>query len=336
MKKVIAKIGLAGAVLISGFFATPTYASLVTFQTYVGQNAVSTDGSDDTIGTLTANAPAGSTVIAAYLYTATYGTSPNLSGVTLNGTSVTYGATFPNATACCDLSSSRADVTAIVAPIINGGAGGAYNFAYAEGAGAIQIDGSALVVVYSNPALSTHTIGILQGFASVTGDTGTLNFGTPLDPTAAGFVAELRLGIGFSCGASNCGGEQSSTVTVNGTLITEKAGNLDDGSAVANGSLITMGGDNDPFSPFLPSYADDHERYNLIPQITLGDTSITVSTANASQDDNIFLAVFDVTGEATIVTPGDTPLPAAAWLFGSVLGAAAIVQRRRRKRLTTA
>ena len=266
MNKVIAKIGLAGAMLISGFCATPTYASLATFQTYVGPNGVSTDGSDDAIGILTANAPVGSTVIAAYLYTATYtfGGSPDLSGVTLGGTTVTYGATFPNATACCGLSSSRADVTAIVAPIINGGAGGPYNLAYSEGPGAPNggdtgIDGSALVVVYSNPALSTHTIGILQGFASVTGDTGTLNFGTPLDPSAPGFVAELRLGIGFSC----CG--QESTVSVNGTLITETAGNNDDGAAVQNGQLITMGGDNDPYSPFLPTYDNDHERYNLIP-----------------------------------------------------------------------
>ena len=69
-----------------------------------------------------------------------------------------------------------------------------------------------------------------------------------------------------------------------------------------------MGGDNDPFSTLLPAYAADHERYNLVPYITTGDTSITVRTLNPSNDDNIFLAVFKVTGEG-VVCNSDCPPP---------------------------
>ncbi len=183
---------------------------------------------------------------------------------------------------------------AIVKPIIDGGGGGVYNFDITE-ADASQ-DGEALVVVYSLPGLPTATVGILDGFSKTTGDTAALVFGTPLDPTDPGFFAEMRLGISFSCSDLNCGSHQSSQVTVNGVVITEEAGNYDDsenpppGNA-ANGQLITVGGFDDPFSPFLPSYEDDHERYNLVPQVSLGDTAIVLDNFNASVNDNIFLAV---------------------------------------------
>lgn len=323
--------GILGVAALSSLFATPTYASLVTFQVFNGNYGVSTDGGSSGGGVISASAPSGSTVAAAYLYTASYtfGGPPDLSGVTLNGTSVTYGPSFPNPTACCSLSSSRADVTAIVAPTINGGGGGPYNFTYSEGGGSANIDGSALVVVYTNPTLPTATVGILEGAASVTGDTATISFGTPLNPSDPAFFANMFLGINFSC----CG--QQSTVDVNGQLMTSVAGNFDDGTAEANGELITVGSFDDPFtaaSPGTPAsdYDTDREKYNLAPFITSGATSIIITTANASQDDNIFLAVFSVNGEATIST-GETPLPAAVWLFGSVVGAAGFVARYRRK-----
>ncbi len=103
----------------------------------------------------------------------------------------------------------------------------------------------------------------------------------------------------------------ASNVTVDGKLITQEAGNNDDSidSTAANGNLITVGGNNDPFSPLLPTYAEDHERYNLVPEIKDGDTSIKINTLNPSDDDNIFLAVLDVSGDASINVPPPPPPP---------------------------
>lgn len=293
----------------AGIFSASAHASLTAFQSYTGHVGVSTDGwgSTSQSGVISANVPAGSTVIAAYLYTSTF-FNDSLAGVggTLNGNAVNYATSLGSTNF---LTAARADVTSIIKPIVDGGVGGVYNFNITETSS--SQDGSALVLVYSNPALGISTVGILDGFSAQDGDDTSINFASPLDPTAAGFKAEMRLGIGFSC----CG--QRSSVTVNGTLITDDAGNNDDGDLVANGALITMGGDDDPFSPLMPAYGDDHERYNLVPYITNGDTSIKIHTQNPSHDDNIFLAVFDVTGEAGInEPPKGVPEPGALGLLG--------------------
>ena len=290
---VLGALALAAVLVVSA----PASAGLTTYKTFVGNVGLSTDGfgSTSNSGTISASVPLGATVLAAYLYTATYTFgAPVNATATLGGTAVAFGASVPNGTACCGIASQRADVTAIVAPIINGGAGGVYDFSITEGSA--NQDGEALVVVYSLPSLPVSTVGLVDGWASVDGDVTSITFATPLDPTLPGFFADMRLGIGFSC----CG--QQSTVSVNGTTITNSAGNFDDGSAAANGSLFTMGGFDDPYSALLPSYADDHERYNLASYINTGDTSISVRTSNASRDDNIFLATFYVLGEAGIVT----------------------------------
>jgi len=302
MSQVIRR-SLVLAALALAFLPGRADASLTVFQTYNGNVGYSSDGFGSTSqsGTISASVPLGSTVLAAYLYTGlnAFSGNPAAADSTLNGIDVTYGPIVPNATACCGIASARADVTAIVAAVINGGGGGVYNFNVTEADG--SQDGEALVVVYSNPLLAVATVGILDGFASVTGDSATINFADPLNPLAPGFFAEMIIGDNFSC----CG--QRSTITVNGQQMTENAGNFDDGDAAANGTLITVGSFDDPFSPLNPGYDTDTERYNLIPFITAGDTSITVRTINASEDDNIFLAVFHVTGEADITTVPDQP-----------------------------
>lgn len=270
---------------------------------------------------------------AAYLYQATNFTS-SVEGISLNGNAVTFGPRVPNGTACCSLASARADVTSFVASIINGGAGGTYDFTIDE-ANSLRTDGTALVVVYELASLAETTVALLDGFASVTGDTATFNFGTPLDPTAPGFVADMRLGIGFSFNNGNTAG-QTSTVDVNGIRITNNAGNFDDGAG-ANGALITVGGSDDPYSALLPDVLGDHERYDLTPQIMNGDTSITVKTANASADDNIFLAAFRVSGKATVITPGiPEPTTWGMMVLGFGMIGRTLRSRRRRSAIAVA
>ncbi len=285
--------------------ATSAHASLIPYQTYVGSYGVSTDGfgSLTNSGTLTAYVPAGATVTAAFLYSA-YFEGPTYSpSVTLDGTAANFTSNVVNATATY-LGAARADVTSIVAPVIDGKSAGTYSFNVNELNGG-GIDGEALVVVYSLPSIKTSTVAILDGFSALSGDSTSVNFGTPLDPSAPGFGAELRLGDSFSC----C--DQASNVTVDGTLITREAGDNDDSrdASAANGNLITVGGSNDPFSPLLPSYTGDHERYNLVPEIKDGDTSIKINTLNPSDNDNIFLAVLDVSGDASINVPPPPPPP---------------------------
>ena len=75
-----------------------------------------------------------------------------------------------------------------------------------------------------------------------------------------------------------------------GDYFTNSAGGNDDGtSGPVNGGLITVGGFDDPFSPFLPDFASDHERYNLAPVLADGTTKITVRTNNRAPTTICFL-----------------------------------------------
>ena len=320
----------------------PARASLTTFASYTGNVGLSTDGwgSITQSGTIHAYVPAGSTVVAAYLYSGMNAISgPMIPGGALDGTAVPYGPVVVNISAPY-LSMSRADVTNIVAPVVNAGGGApmidaatgaalqTYNFSITETSGGQ--DGEALVVVYNNPSLPQSSVGILDGFSALNGDNSSINFSQPLNPSAPGFFADMRIGDNFSC----CG--QASTISVNGTTITANAGNDDDKTDAfdANGNLITVGGNNDPYSPLLPTYAADHERYNLTPEISNGDTSINVHTFNQSQNDNIFLETFLVSGiagfNAPPPPPPSVPEPTSIALMGTVVGGLALRFRRKR------
>lgn len=315
-------------------FAGASEASLTTFQTFTGNVGYSSDGfgSASQAGVISASVPVGSTVLGAYLYTSTYG-QIGLSGIgsTLNGTTVSYGA-LPAHTAGFALQAGRADVTSIVAPIINGGAGGIYDFRITEASSAQ--DGEALVVVYSNAALGIATFAILDGFSASAGDTSTVNFATPLNTLAPGFFAQMFIGDGFSFG-NDTNTVQSSTISVNGTVITNRAGGYDDGEG-RDGGLITVGGFDDPFSPYLPLYSQDHEKYDLAPYVADGSSSIVVNTNNPSSDDNIFLAGFYVSGIAGVNAPPpptsgpSVPEPATIGLAGLGLTALALARRKRK------
>jgi hypothetical protein len=296
-------------------------AALTLFNSYVGHYGLSTDGGGSTSSAYDVNAfvPVGSVVTAAFLYQSNSGGS-SANPVSLNGTALTFSGYTNN----FGLNSARADVTSIVAGVVNGGAGGTYNFNVTEGFSS-GTDGTGLVVVYSNSLFAISTVGILDGFSASGGDTTSINFATPLSPGASGFVADLRLGIGYSC----C--NQASTVIINGTTITNVAGGNDDSGILANGALITLGGDNDAFSTLLPAYDDDHERYNLVPYIANGSTTITIDTRNPSGDDNIFLAAFQVSGAAAINAPvSGVPEPSTWAMLVAGFGLVGFASRRRK------
>jgi hypothetical protein len=282
--------------------------------TFSGRGGYSADGLGQigTGGTIQAEVPAGSTVVQAYLYGTYFVTNPSDLTITLDSTSVALTKISDVNT----LSTARADVTTQVATKVGSG-GGITDFTVSNDPE--ELDGVALIVLFANPALPDTTIAVLDGSASQTGDSATFTFAAPLDKTVPGFSARLTLGSGFSfqgpspvvpheCGT---GPSQSSLVDVNGVRLTSCAGNFDDGAG-ENGALITVGGVGDlPDNPADPNQQPgdgtlvrvlDDELYDLAPLLAQGAASVTISTSNPSQDDNLFLALIAITARAVVTT----------------------------------
>jgi outer membrane protein OmpA-like peptidoglycan-associated protein len=289
----------------------PTPSSPATFY---GHGGYSTDGAsgNGVSSTLQVDVPAGSTVEQAYLYGTALG-APATEATDLDGTTVTLEKVY-NQDGGAGFATLRADVTAQIAAKVGSG-GGVTNFTSSGGSG--NSHGIGLVVIYSNPASPEVTIAVLDGGADPAGDTARFAFAAPLDKTVPGFRATLALGIGFSYqsgfGDHACGGSQTSRVDVNGARLTSCAGGADDS---ASPSLVTVGGVGDstanPADPNATNSGTDDELYDLAPLVSQNDTQLTIDTANPSGDDNVFVAVVEVSAQATvgIGLPVNTVAPA--------------------------
>ncbi|MCH8346108.1 MAG: hypothetical protein IIC87_04145, partial [Chloroflexi bacterium] len=208
--------------------------------TFIGNGGFSADGLGQNSGggTIQAEVPAGSTVENAWLYAATV-SGGDTTSVSFDGNAVTLTSLPHTDPAGFSFTTTRADVTAIVAAKVGSG-GGIFDFTVDDDPTSPLLDGVALVVIYSNPALPHQSFAVLDGGLSTTLSTTVLNFAEPIDTTVQGFSAILSLGIQFGYQGVDghpCSGEQFSTVDVNGARLTSCAGNYDDGVG-NNGALI--------------------------------------------------------------------------------------------------
>jgi hypothetical protein len=265
-----------------------------------GKYTISADGAGSLSSnySIRVNKPnAAATVYKAYLLcTPEWGSNGNCTS--LNGTSITWDGNSNAAWGCCNY---YADVTSIVAAVINPATPGITTLPIYECSVA---DGYALLVVFADPTAQEKTIVIMFGGLSTTGDNFSLTLAQPIDPSAPGAVFNMGLGISF--GAQGQCDAQYTRVDINGQRLTTSAGGEDDGS-LANGALITVGGIGDlntnPADPYglagcNPRY--DDELYSLLPLITNSTTNILVNTLNPSNNDNVFLSYFEISGAAII------------------------------------
>lgn len=195
-----------------------------------------------------------------------------------------------------------ADVTSIVAPVINALPAGISTLPVTE-CNTYTIEGEALLVVFNDPWTTEKTVIVMLGGEDPQGDNFSVTLAQPIKPDAPGALLDMGLGIGYSYQFN--GTNQASQVSVNGQRISSSAGGEDDGDH-ANGALLTVGGigdtnDNpaDPMANPTEPRSDD-ELYSILPFINSTTTSLTISTINPSLDDNIFLAYFVTSGAAII------------------------------------
>jgi hypothetical protein len=310
----------------------PASAGLVV-QNVISNAALSIDGfgSLSNNGVIQANIPTGSTIQRAYLY-ATSVWDSSVNGVTFHGNALSVGSATVLGPGGNPATTARWDVTSIIASSFTGGL---QDFSILENG---ENDGAVLVVAYSNPSTQGLTSVILDGELSTGGDTVAFNFASPY--TGGDFLVSLA-----SSYSDQPDQATEIDVTTNSTInrrLTSSAGGADDrttGESSQNGNLITVGGIGDnptnpgPFdSPSLGPRIDD-EYYNLAlgnsansaPFISPGDTFLSLTTKNPSNDDNVF-GMFITSGlKSTVPEPSMT-----LGIFG--IGAIGILLSRRGKK----
>jgi len=194
-----------------------------------GLVALSVDalGTLGSTGTIQVDKPAGGTVRAAFLAAASTGFTGYdipIGLITINGTGVTWGSNIANSIASRNY---FADVTAIVAPIVDAAGAGIVNLTIGEGGSSSLIDGTILAVVFDVPTLTRDfTVVIFFGAQNIAGDSFAIGLADPAQPLDPDYVLDLSLGISY--GFQGTG--QSSLIDVNGTRMTSSAGGQDDGT----------------------------------------------------------------------------------------------------------
>ena len=274
---------------------------------YSGQLSWSVDGlgtlSGD--GTIQVNKPAGGLVGKAFFMAgqAFPGSQPTLdvpSSTTLNGKPVTFSYESLDAGAGYDFNNYFADVTDVLYADLTAAPEGMSDVAVHEGG---EIEGTALIVLWIDPSVDAASVVIAFGNSDPAGDSFTLAFPALTQPQ----TEDLQLSMGITYSYQDPGEDkadtQASTVVVNGTTIADMAGGFDDCNEADptncfDGSLATVGGIGNSTTNVTVPGADpvvagaDDELFTLSPLVNVGDTSITVSTTNASNDDNIFFDAF--------------------------------------------
>jgi hypothetical protein len=241
-----------------------------------------------------------------------------------------------------------ADVTSLVKPTIDNAGQGIINLNVDEGPRFNRIDGTSLLVVFEEASQPGSSVVVMFGTSKPEGDSFGVNF--PALTNLAQQQATLSLGIAYGCQVystdpnNNCRMRNESSVIELSTSsqplqnLSLTAGGFDDGK-LAFGALITVGGVGD--SRDVPNLAatlpptnqeefdasNDDELYGLDTFLRPGDTSLTISSRNATLDDNIFQAVLFFEGVAvegaTAVTLSDDNSGQTEDTSGSSSGAGA-------------
>lgn len=279
----------------------PNVGGLVQIYSSTGLYTLSADGIGSIASSMNirVNKPtASATVQKAILMTAVTMNTVGTGCITLAGSSVTWNGTV----AANFFNNYWSDVTSIVAPVIDAQSAGISTLAITE-CNTSYTDGHALLVVFNDATATEKTVIVMWGGQNTAGDNFSVTLAQPIDPSATGALMDMGLGIGFSYQLN--GSQQYSRVDINSQRLTSAAGGEDDGAS-ADGALITVGGIGDVNSnPADPNAAptnplSDDELYNVLPFITNTTTSLTISTLNPSNDDNVFLAYFALSGAAII------------------------------------
>ena len=264
-------------------------------------------------GTLRYQKPTNGTVKAAYLIAAQVRPSaePTLgqaSNFKINNQAVTFEYAAMDSGSGFDFNNYFADVTSQVKSTLDAASAGVGSVAADEGVSNQSgplVEGLELVVVWNDPSVDVSTVMVEFGTSNPAGDTFALDFPALTQPQ----TADLQMSVGDSYSYQEAGdsptGTQASTIKVNSTLMTDIAGGFDDCSTFvtslgdcSDGSLITVGGVGDSLTnPTLPTpdpigNQPDDELYSLSPFVHVGDSQISVETRNASNNNNIFSAVF--------------------------------------------